>query len=112
MQLITLAEFRRSLCISAQTAIWMLEHNTLPCHLDSAHGIMVDMESLDVRTLVRGIAARKAELLDEASGQLVERIGLALAENLDGLISEALSLAAAAGNDQQLTCQVTGKTGQ
>lgn len=112
MQLITLAEFRRCLALSSQSTLWMLEHNTLPCHLDSHQGIMVDMESLEVQTIVRGIAARKAQLINEAAGPLVERIGLVLAENLDGLVERALALAATTINNQQLTCQVKGKTEQ
>lgn len=91
MKLLRISEFQRLSGLSDRALAWLVVNNRLPCQADPKQGIMVDVESVEIGTLVSAIAARKEELLKERHSFLAERFANIIGKSLEEILDEALA---------------------
>lgn len=88
---LTLDEFQRLTGVSDAALLWALKNNLFALSYSAENGLSVDIDSVDVKDLVRALASKKEEILAQESGVLTEKITNIISNNLEQLVDRALT---------------------
>lgn len=91
MKLIKLAEFQDLLDLSDSAMVCLLRENKLKFSLSQDQGLMIDIEEVQINQLVQAIITLRAELLNQNSELIAEKMAALVGKNLERLIEEALA---------------------
>ena len=61
------------------------------CQIDPNRGILVDIEAVDVKTLIKALTARQAEVLTQRKQVIAEKVGNLIGDELGEIVREAVS---------------------
>ena len=91
MKAVTLSEFRRLTGVSDSALVWLLENKKLVCQLDKERGILVDLDSAQLKELIQSISTKKNEALSDQASLISERFARIISDNFEAIAEEALA---------------------
>ncbi len=87
MKLITLKEFQKHIEISDSALIWLLKENKIPCQTNDNKGLVIDIDRVDTKALIEGIATIKKSYLESEEDVLVEKFARIIDESLQEFLN-------------------------
>ena len=97
MKLVTLENFQKLAGLSDRALCWLLVRNRLRCENDAQHGLMVDLDSLETRELLKSISAEQSSALESGQRLLIERLAGVATKGFEEIVNQACSLIQARG---------------
>lgn len=91
MKLVKLIDFQKLSGLSDSMIVGLLTRNVIPCHLDEKHGIMVEVESVELKEIVAAIAAKQDGLLTQQQTLVAERLGRMVNSQLERIFDQAIA---------------------
>ena len=91
MKAVTLSEFRRLTGVSDSALVWLLENKKLVCQLDKERGILVDLDSAQLKELIQSISTKKNKALSDQASLISERFARIISDNFEAIAEEALA---------------------
>jgi hypothetical protein len=90
MKNISLTQFQSISGLSDAALCVLLRKNQLPCTYDKEHGILIEVSSVEVASLVRAIAERVANPAPAVQEIINERVGGIIADAFERVRDEAI----------------------
>ena len=91
MKQISLKEFKSISLISSDALLWLIENNALPFSYDPENGLLVDIDSVETKDLLKAISIERQAIADREINLLSEQAGKIIRDNFDSIVSEALA---------------------
>lgn len=92
MKRITVLEFKKLSGLSDRALVTLLTANRLPCSVDPSLGLMIDIDAVHSGTILQGTITPSIDTLESDRQVIRERFSRIIADNLDSITDEALSL--------------------
>ncbi len=88
---VSLQEYQRLSGLSDKALLHLLKHNLLSCSNRENSGLVVDIESTEVRALHEAILKRQQEVSLQQQDLISERVGTIVRDEMQSIIDEAIA---------------------
>jgi hypothetical protein len=90
MTLVTLHELQHLTGLSDRAMLHLLEQEGTACVVDADKGLLLDADSVSVKTLVSSLLKRTRDTLDEQENVLVARFSGIIGEHIEEILDDAV----------------------